>query len=672
MDPQLIQAITQAVIQQLQQANVAPVTTPSLISKVTAQVVQQPTISQEPDELTPALQSNLSRFSSGASSASLSRSSSGVSSSASLSRSSSGVSVVSASSFKSARTLNFEEIEKTVRKKRRRRRCDPEKNAIVDALTRPLMEEFDTTLLAPLDSPLFKRHLKKSRNPNGTRSLRKNKTMVMKMFRKLVRPVIRRVLGRLDTPNAAQIYSKYYAVAIKIITKRRANHIQSWRIYGEPEKPVYDTPAQHCREPQPQKQRDCEPEPQHEEVDNDEETDPEPEPQPQRQRNHDPQLQQNCEPQPQRQRDREPQPQQQRDREPQSQQQRDREAQPQQQRDREAQPRDEPEPQHDVSDFKQISDDGETSGVFQCTDCKCFYPGDESHPKSGDVWRINVALRCKECYKKYMRINVVPIVADIGVAKDNLTKALTSPKKRKRRQATSQQSRKKSKTASAACKWCGATSHKTKRSKSCPFFGTTLTSPPTINTQIDTDTPTTIEEHVDGDSTPEEPVLQTTTTNADVPVPHRKYDTGANVTAMWKDKTGMKRVWAQVTDYNYHLAKYTIYFPDNGKVKSDVAEQELQPLDSPNPPPRRNEMIGKTFLCTDCDDLPDGRWKVRSIVNVNEFRCVRLTGGGLKTVEDFDIGWVTNEYMNEQSVNRQNGIFEPVVGKRTRMSVSYF
>ena len=147
-----------------------------------------------------------------------------------------------------------------------------------------------------------------------------------------------------------------------------------------------------------------------------------------------------------------------------------------------------------------------------------------------------------------------------------------------------------------------------------------------------------------------------------------KYDTETNVTAL----RGNARVWAQVTDYDHDRATYTIYFPDNGKTKTDVDAKELQPLDSANPPPLRSKMIGKTFFCGDCEDgLKSGRWKVRAIVKVNEFRCVRLTGEGSKNLEDFDIGWVTNQYMDEQSANRERGIFEPVVGKRTRRRRSF-
>lgn len=133
-------------------------------------------------------------------------------------------------------------------------------------------------------------------------------------------------------------------------------------------------------------------------------------------------------------------------------------------------------------------------------------------------------------------------------------------------------------------------------------------------------------------------------------------------------------MWAQITDYDYHQTTYTIYFPDNGKVKKNVNEKDLKPLLSSNPPPRRSQMIGKTFFCDGDKDLAPGRWKVRAIIKVNEFRCTRLSGEGSKNVEDFDIGWVTNTYMEEQSSNRERGVFEPVAGKRSsrRSVVSYF
>lgn len=78
-------------------------------------------------------------------------------------------------------------------------------------------------------------------------------------------------------------------------------------------------------------------------------------------------------------------------------------------------------------------------------------------------------------------------------------------------------------------------------------------------------------------------------------------------------------------------------------------------------------MLNKTFFCAGEEDLAPGRWKVRGVFG-NVFRCTRLSGGGSTNVEDFDIGWVTNTFIEEQSRNRERGVFEPVVGKRRSRS----
>ena len=139
--------------------------------------------------------------------------------------------------------MNFAEVEDEVfaPKKRRKRNNDPENAAIVQAITRPVMEEIDTKLLAPYVSPLFKRFFKRQRI-NGRRVLRRKSEMDMVMFKDVIRPILRRLLGRLRLPVKDQVavYSKYYRVAIAIVKKRRANHVQSWRVHGKPKKPIYD------------------------------------------------------------------------------------------------------------------------------------------------------------------------------------------------------------------------------------------------------------------------------------------------------------------------------------------------------------------------------------------------------------------------------------------------
>ena len=119
---------------------------------------------------------------------------------------------------------------------------------------------------------------------------------------------------------------------------------------------------------------------------------------------------------------------------------------------------------------------------------------------------------------------------------------------------------------------------------------------------------------------------------------------------------------------------YTTYisWTTAGDTKSGVPEKEIRPLTSANPPPTRGQMIGKSFYCDGCPEteealaLAAGRWRIRTIVNVNEFRCVRLTGPKDITVDNFDIGYVMKTYQSELSDNRARGVFETVTGKRKR------
>ena len=68
----------------------------------------------------------------------------------------------------------------------------------------------------------------------------------------------------------------------------------------------------------------------------------------------------------------------------------------------------------------------------------------------------------------------------------------------------------------------------------------------------------------------------------------------------------------------------------------------------------RNEYVNtnKIWYCEGDDDLPAGRWKVRSIGPDNNYVCVRLTGGGLQNVESFDIGYVMRQVREENENTR--------------------
>ena len=175
------------------------------------------------------------------------------SSTATLGRSSSGASV---RSFSSTRQLDFSEnseeedsasSSRKARKRRKRRTpSDPQQAAIIRIVTIPVLEKFDKKYCAPRRSPLFKRRFRKTRNPDGTRTLKKNPEIVMSLFKGLVKPVLRRLLSNLNLETVANphdLFRRYFKAALKVVKKRRANHVQSWRLNSCHKRLIYDAPA---------------------------------------------------------------------------------------------------------------------------------------------------------------------------------------------------------------------------------------------------------------------------------------------------------------------------------------------------------------------------------------------------------------------------------------------
>ncbi len=649
MDPQLVQAIAQAVLQQLRSTDSRPPAQAAPSLNATLLQHLQNNTSQQPSRfLTPELNSNLSRSSSGISDSNLSRSSSGISDTSTLSRRSlSGFSTSSeslastpssttSSSSKKRRALDFSEFEKKAAKKRRKRRSDPELNAIVDTITRPIMEDMDSQFLSLPESKLFQRQMKKIRNPDGTRSLRKNKTMVMPLFRKLVRPIIRRLLGRLETPNASQIYSKYYRAAIKIVTKRRANHVQSWRLYNRPAKLCYDTlkPGQRHRQQVEDESRlqDVEHEPQQQ--DEDESQQQEVEDESQQQEVEDESQKQDVEDESQKQ-----------DVEDKSQQM-DIEHESQQQ-----EVEDESQKQ-DVEDESQKQDGRD---AFCCLDCKKSFPRKESFPPDENIWRMNsiTSFRCKSCYKKYMNEKVVPLLMD-GKEKENLNRALTSPTSKRKKKSSARKRR-----TIVKCKWCGSKSHKTKRSKKCPYFGSTDDSPPVA--KVDDAPPAAKADDAPpvakADDAPPTTESDDTPPVAEICDSRPLFNIGDTVLAMWS-----RRQWFLAHITGIKGGKYNLYFPDDAKVKSGVDPQRVKacPVSRGLPVRKRGDMINKVFYddgIGKTDRIPDGMWLVRMIKG-NEYVCVRSPDCRNKdsspNCSNFDIGYVMRTIeQSEQNIRNE-------------------
>ena len=106
----------------------------------------------------------------------------------------------------------------------------PEDKIVVnDSILRVL----DPLYLAPLHSDLFKRFRVKTPDANGFRRLKKNPDIVMPLFKRLTKSTLRRLLALAENPQE-NLRQRYFYAALAVTTKRRANHIQSWRLNGGP------------------------------------------------------------------------------------------------------------------------------------------------------------------------------------------------------------------------------------------------------------------------------------------------------------------------------------------------------------------------------------------------------------------------------------------------------
>ena len=102
----------------------------------------------------------------------------------------------------------------------------------------------------------------------------------------------------------------------------------------------------------------------------------------------------------------------------------------------------------------------------------------------------------------------------------------------------------------------------------------------------------------------------------------------------------------------------------DGKPRDNVPASDIRSSDSRYP--RRADMLGKDFIFTGAPDLAKGKFKVTEILSdIHMYRCTRVTGDGKKMTEDFDIGWVIEEYMKNADKRRESGVGD-ILSARTR------
>ena len=114
------------------------------------------------------------------------------------------------------------------------------------AILKPILRFFDSPWLAPRQSDLFMHMKKKTPNPDGSYSFRKNETLNLRLWQKLIRRALKEIMGPAYLTNHL-LTTRYRIAARKIITKRRANHVQSWRIHNTHKRLIYDGDSQGSR-----------------------------------------------------------------------------------------------------------------------------------------------------------------------------------------------------------------------------------------------------------------------------------------------------------------------------------------------------------------------------------------------------------------------------------------
>ena len=243
------------------------------------------------------------------------------------------------------------------------------------------------------------------------------------------------------------------------------------------------------------------------------------------------------------------------------------------------------------------------------------------------------------------------------------------------------------------CKVCGAFTHKTSRSRLCPFNnkyktlgqpatpvivkpviataakrfgGKSPRNPVTIPDRAEADDTSREETHdeaipadrAEADDASREETEEVGPCTPPPPVPVQEFQPGDNVNAEW-----VRGSWflGQVTEFED--GRYTVYFLF-GKAKENMMPSKVRASDSRYP--RRGDMLGRDFWFDGAQDLPEGRWRVRQLLNKeNMYKCTRLSGAGSQNVEDFDIGYVIKQYMQECDNRRESGV-GTVLETRTR------
>ena len=543
---------------------------------------------------------------------------------------------------------------KSRRRKRKQQRKRREDNLARDkkAVNDELMRLIDMQFLAPFQSPMFYRKLKKS-SPEGRKILKQYEDIDLALFKSVTRhlraKLCSRDLNRLrqkdPTLTADTLNDRYEEAMFVLAKKRRANHIQSWRIYKTHCRLIYssgstDSEYQRLHAGFYKKNQDN---PVQKKSDTTTSTEVAAAL---------PAAALHAAAQPVR-----------------------------------AESVSEPDfsesddTEFDFSESEEESQQPESESIppvsmhkvtTPCAECGKQISHNSAFPqdKRGQ-WGTKTPLRCKECWKSHVNLNLIPKMAvEEARAKksrqfEKANRDITDDKPRKKRAKRTQ------------CR-CGSTSHVSIRHSKCPL------NPKNIESETDSET------HAErivktreivlanrrkattptpSPSTPATPTPSPSTSATATPSPSTPAtptpSTPAPTTAPqpFMPKVG-DNVLCRFRRNEWYLAHVTkkvtnttfdVYFPEDCNDKKGVAVGNLRPVHPHSPEPRRDELIGKSFEYPGDDDIPAGRWTVRRMKNdENVYVCTAHDPKAVINCDDFAIGFVIQCYKKDLQLQHEN------------------
>ena len=622
----------------------------------------------------------------------LSRSASNASAGTPLSRSASSCSTISNISNSSNEKIKADDDDDVVFIKRRR--PTPDQHAIDSkVVTDPILRHFDAKFLAPNpareDNPLYEHRVRTGFDyaEEGARPRKKFQDMKMNVFKRESRQILRRLtsthlpsIQQVDpTVTYEELRRRYEKMALKVVRKRRANHVQSWRperrgthrplIYGGTVPPVRGTVP--LVQPKPEKRP----------------VQPKPEKRPpiaptQSQTVHKENSKQNSKPE--KTVDKE-------------------NSKPEKPVDKENS-KSKSDPVAGV-EFLVVENGSETEEELACHKCGRQLTNLDAYPK--ERWGDDVKVWCEHHWRDHQDKMVLQHMFDMKAMKrkqrelEKLRQQEKIEQNDKGDNSSAQDdkgdkqppSKRQKKNGNVKkCKWCGSTSHFRKSSLQCPFnkknrqqsafavdkdAAAADVDESEEESSFKDDSETEEEDYFhalsdneekDKPKAPDAAKPAPKKTDAAKPAPKKPdaakpapkqhdFKRGDNVTVTVDKKVYLAQL------YKIQGDKYHVYYVENGET-GVLSSKQLAP--DKFKMRTRAQFLNTEFYCDGLEedtekDLPAvsaGRWKVRRIVG-NEYVCVRLSGGSPHDINlvNFDIGYVIGQVREEEEFVRERGPF---------------